>query len=167
MNRPRLDWWSVLWTGRTTPPDKRKQTNMSQTCLQHTQIHVYVVSIPSSTCLFCLLNIIYRNPNSLITNHLFLIFEEELKQDITTILHSINRKAIKTTELCTSYNIFMNYFITVLYNVTPLALFWIMLMFCVFTNCNVWLFNKVCYKKKIKKTILAGETKYRYLSWYR
>ena len=23
-----------------------------------------------------------------------------------------------------------------------------MLMFCVFTNCNVWLFNKVCSKKK-------------------
>jgi len=48
----------------------------------------------------------YHIYKSKFSNHKpsFLIFEKELKQYITTIQHSINRKAIKTTELCTLYN---------------------------------------------------------------
>jgi len=38
----------------------------------------------------------------------FSIFEKELKQYITTIQLSTNRKAVRTTELCTLYDIFMN-----------------------------------------------------------
>ena len=107
MNRRWLDCWSVLWTRRTTPPDKRKQTNMSQ-------------SRGVDSCLCCeyyIINLLvllakYHKHKSKFSNHKpsFFIFEKELKQYITTILHSINRKATKTTELFTLYKIFMALF---------------------------------------------------------
>ena len=91
MNRRWLDWWSVLWTGRTTPPDKRKQTNVS--------------SAYADSCLCCeyyIINLLvllakYHIHKSKFSNHKpsFSIFEKELKQYITTILHSITEKPSK------------------------------------------------------------------------
>jgi len=72
---------------------RQTETNMSQTCLQRTQTHVYAVNITSSTCLFYLLKYLNIQKDGLWLDNLDL----ELKQYITTILHSINRKAIKIT----------------------------------------------------------------------
>ena len=49
----------------------------------------------------------YHIHKSKFANHkpLFLIFEKKFKQYITSIQYSNNTKAIKTTELCTLYNI--------------------------------------------------------------
>lgn len=52
----------------------------------------------------------YHIHKSKFANHnpLFLIFEKELKQYLTTIQYSSNKKAIKTTELCILYNILLD-----------------------------------------------------------
>ena len=101
---------AVLWTNAAISRSAmRLETNKHVT---------NVSSAYADSCLCCeyyMINLLvllakYHIHKSKCSNHkpFFLIFEKELKQYITTILHSINRKAIKTTKLCTLYNIFMN-----------------------------------------------------------
>ena len=85
--------------------------NRKDNTARQTETNKHVSNVSSAyadSCLCCeyyIINLLvllakYHKHKSKFSNHKpsFFIFKKELKQYITTILHSINRKAIKTTE---------------------------------------------------------------------
>ena len=111
------------------------------------------INITSSTCLFYLLNSIYTNPNSVITNHLFPF----LRRNSNNTSQLSNSLQIEKPSEPLSY---APYMISLWTNLSLFGMMWppgIVLYYInvlSYTNCIIWLFNKVCLGKKTttKKT---------------
>lgn len=86
----------------------------------------------------------YHIHKSKFSNHNFLIFKSKFKHYIFPLLHSKNRKAVKTTDLCALHNIYIvNSFFSIYIVSSTVWLPWHCSLFlcsfyvCVWYYCNI------------------------------